>query len=175
MSRQSQIQTHPQREAIERALIDGTPILRISATYGVQRDALYRYANHHLGPSIRQRLRGEDRARTSDLIGRLFEIAEDHRRSRVALQDSGHVGGAVRAGDAELRALVALIDRLGIDDTDVLAILDDADALAKAVGQLARSNPAAGAQLVTNLHDLGATTLADALNQITNTNQEIAP
>lgn len=124
---------------------------------------------------MRQRLRGEDRARTTRLIDRIFGIADDLARTRERLQSSGHLAGAVRAGDAELRALTTLLDRLGVDHLDTLALLDDGDQLAKAVGQLARSNPDAGRQLADYLDQLGATTLAEPLRAITTTTKEIQP
>ncbi|MDR5699955.1 hypothetical protein [Agromyces aerolatus] len=169
MSRPSQIQTHEQRDAIERALIAGRPVSQISAQFSVSRESLYRHTNAHLAPTLREQLRGENRHRTSRLVQRLADIADDHAHARESLRAAGHLAGAVRAGDAETRAIAVLLDRLGIDDLAILDLLNDGDSLARAAGRLARSNPEAGRQLVAHLHDLGAHALADALSQTMNT------
>lgn len=72
----------------------------------------------------------------------------------------------IKAGDAALRALAVLIQRLGIDGSDVVDALHEAQQLGVAVGALARRYPEIGAELADLLASAGSQELADSLRSL---------
>jgi hypothetical protein len=83
------------------------------------------------------------------------------------------VPAALRAGDAELRALAMLADRLGVTDASVARDLRAAQDLATAVGVVAATSSEAGILLADVLEQLGQRVYADILRKSTSRNKGI--
>jgi hypothetical protein len=65
-----------------------------------------------------------------------------------------------------VRAHVVLAARFGIDDADVLHVLDEGQDLARAVSKISRSDSAYATALIAALRSVGAEALADSLEHI---------
>lgn len=144
MSRPSTITTHPQREAIERALVSGQqPITLIAAQYGISRDSIHRYKHSNLAPALRNALKASSSSSTVSLLERVLNLADDALQARLQLQASGHHVASIRAGEHELKTLAVLLDRLGVTDTDTVHALRQALGLMEALRQLAQTHPEA--------------------------------
>jgi len=80
MPRVCTICTHPQRAAIEQALIAGQPIRAIAITYGVSRSSLTRHRDNHLPKALVQAHSAQEAARADRLIGYVVELRENAMR-----------------------------------------------------------------------------------------------
>lgn len=154
---------HADLSEIDAGIIAGTPIARLSRDHGVSADSVRRHIRSHLAPEARQALRGAESLSTSDLISRVADVADSARDARLSALDDGERSVALRAGTAEVRALEALFDRLGVDDLEVLDQLRDGERLATAVGIATRVDPALGRAIASRLRALGADEMATAL------------
>ncbi len=105
--------THPDRLTIEQEIAEGTPLRTIADRHGVARSSIRR----HLTTLM------EVDAETSARLGldpesiavRVYEVAERARDIATDALDAGSLAVALRAGEAELRALAALAG-LGVQD-----------------------------------------------------------
>jgi hypothetical protein len=67
---------HPEREAIERALIAGTPLRELSRRYGMHRNSLSAHAHNHLGPAIQTAKKEREQAGPRSVLVRLEKLAQ---------------------------------------------------------------------------------------------------
>jgi transposase-like protein len=174
MSRPSTLLNHPDREAIELALVSGVAISQISAQFGVSRDSIYRYKNSNLAPALRQALAASTSSRTSSLLERVLNLADDALKTRQALAASGHHVASIRAGEHELRTLAVLLDRLGITDVETVDALKQAFGLMEALRQLAHTHPEAVERLGQILLSAGDEDLGPAFLAISQTRKELS-
>jgi hypothetical protein len=115
---------------------------------------------------MRETFRASQKLNTRDLIARVADIANDAQSTRRAAIAVGEDSVALKAGDAELRALSVLTSRFGVDDLLVLEQLGDAQKLARAVGSLAATHPEAVRTLAIALERSGATEMATSLSSV---------
>jgi transposase-like protein len=139
MSRRSSIETHPQREAIEKALATGVTGAQIARQYGVSESAISRHRISRM--DVLAQVAALDTPDPTSVITRLMELADDARSTRKLAALSGTPVTRARAQSAELAALEKLADRLGIDDTTVIQIAGATGALVRAVQKYVRTNP----------------------------------
>jgi len=154
------------RLELEMALVRGESVALISTEIGISESGIRRHLRNHTAAQLRDSMQASDDATPTDLLARMVDLADDARTARLTAQRNGSLGLAVRASDAELRALVALLDRAGIDSTDTLDRLRESEALARAVGRVVRTNPGAGRALADELDTAGQPALADQLRSL---------
>jgi hypothetical protein len=121
---------------------------------------------NHLDPAAQEALRAVPGVSALDIAGRLLSVADDAHGIRVDAAEAGTPAVAIRAGDAEVRALLALADRLGVRSGDALRELDDAATLATAVARAARLDPEVGESLAAILDSLDRPDLAAVLRGV---------
>jgi hypothetical protein len=103
---------HPQREAIDKALVAGTPLPRITALYReTSEDALFRHKAAHLPAMLAQAQQDRQRAHAADLAG---QATAQEEQERVHAIDIAKQLKAINAA-----ALRVLNEALGIGDRDV--------------------------------------------------------
>lgn len=66
--------THPKRLAIDREIISGTSILKISRKYGQKQDPLYQHAKNHLSRQLVQAYEKKALSESMDLLGMIEDI-----------------------------------------------------------------------------------------------------
>ncbi len=112
MARTCTICSHPQREAIDQALVAGGAMRPLAALYRVSPDAIERHAAAHLPQALSKAQDAAEVAHADDLLGQLKDLqgrtlsiltqAEEAQDLRTALQ-----GVAQARGNLELLAKLA--------------------------------------------------------------------
>jgi predicted transcriptional regulator len=175
MSRPSIISIHPDREAIEHALVSGQiPITQIASQFGISRDAIYRYKQGSLAPALRDALKASNSSSVPSLLERVLNLADDALQARLQLQASGHHVASIRAGEHELKTLAVLLDRLGVTDTETVEALRQALGLMEALRQLAHTHPDAVEHLGHILVSAGDDDLGPAFLAITQSRKALS-
>lgn len=158
---------HPARAAIEDALASGRSSIRgIARHWEIDAESLRRHVRNHLDPVVQEALRAVPGASALGIAERMLAIADDAHAVRIDALNAGERTAASRAGDAELRALTALANRLGVRSGDALRELDDAATLATAVARAARRDPDVGESLARILETLDRPDLAAVLRRV---------
>jgi|SRR5208337_4831527 len=112
--------TNPQREAIDRALVESTPKRRIAAQHGLAESAVRRHAAAHLPKALVKATEAQEIAHADDLLGTLRrglrEVLEvlDHAKA------TGNPGGVLQATD-RIPKLIALLATLEASDSAQLS------------------------------------------------------
>jgi hypothetical protein len=140
MSRRSQIEVHPQREAIERAMQEGVPGVEISRRYGVSESAISRYQKLHSKDALAQ-VADPYEHDPSSVMTRLVDLADSARRARLAADITGTPLTRARAQAAELAVLEKLSERLGIDSLTPVYMSQGASSLVTVVQNIVTENP----------------------------------
>jgi hypothetical protein len=154
------------RANIETAAVGGTSFSRISRDFGVRPDAIRRHMSSHAAPAMRDALRDPDGLAASAIAARVLAIADDARDAREACADTSPAI-ALRAGDAELKALSYLADRLSVKSDDLVLEAENASAFARAVVATSRLWPEVGTRVADTLSAQGHLTLARELELVT--------
>jgi hypothetical protein len=152
------------RVRIEESVIGGTSFSRISRDFDIRPDAIRRHMSTHVAPTMRDALLDPEGLAASAIAARVLAIADDARDAREACA-IGSPAIALRAGDAELRALTYLADRLGVKSDDLVLEAENASAFARAVVVTSRLSPQVGAHITDTLNNHGRLTLARELEQ----------
>jgi hypothetical protein len=173
MGRPCSICTSQYRAQIEDGAVAGDRLSRLARDYGVGAESVRRHLHSHVAPDVADALRAVEGLSPTTLVMRMQEVADNARDLRDLALDSRNMSAAVRAGDAELRALALLADRFGITEATVSQDLRLAGDLAQAVGYAASRSPEARALLVDALDRLGHRGFADNLRAPTTTNKGI--
>jgi len=171
LGRPCSICSRERRASIEAAVLDGTSFSRISRNYDVRPDAIRRHMFSHVDPALRDALRDPEGLAASAIAARVLAIADDARDTREACADASPAI-ALRAGDAELKALTYLADRLSVKSDDLVLEAENASAFARAVVVTSRLWPQLGARVADTLITQGHLTLARELEEITRMKEE---
>lgn len=139
MSRRSSIDSHPQREAIEKALASGITGAQIARQYGVSESAISRHRISRMD-AIAQ-IADLDMPDPASVVVRLMELADDARQTRKLAALSGTPVTRARAQASELAALDKVINRLGIDDVTVVHLAGATSALVRSVQRYVQRHP----------------------------------
>jgi len=107
--------THPDLEAINRALVEGTPNRRIASQHDVTERAVRNHKANHLPETLAKAQEAEEVAQADDLLGQvqdlqartlaILEAAEGSREHRTAL-------AAIREARSNLELLAKLLGEL---------------------------------------------------------------
>ncbi len=97
MPRVCKICTHDQREAIERALVNGTPLRDIAGQFGISRSALDRHKENHLAAGVVKAKAAEEVAHADSVLDQIRVICE--RTERLYQVSEGILSKAYKAND----------------------------------------------------------------------------
>jgi len=168
---------HVDRQGIESAIASGETFRGIARRYGLTPDAIERHAARHLPMDVaRSDFRGRPGMTAADLMGRMVEVADSARA--VRLVEGLSVRDALRAGDAELRALATITGRFGADAGALATELDSERAqrleversftlLARALAMVLRERPDLVATAAQFLDHAGAPQMAADVRHLT--------
>lgn len=162
--------TSQHQGAIDAALLAGETVASVQRAYPSLTDSsIRRHHKNHVQAKLVAKLGSQPTMNSADLSLRLVSLANDVQavRNRAVVQNNS--SATLRAANSELTILRELINTLGISDTDAVALMAEASALAQAVGQVARDHPDFGrilaAELAPDAPELSATILAISANQ----------
>lgn len=139
MGRRSSIESHPQRDDIERALSEGMTAVEISAKFRVSESAISRWRKLHYD-AMAAVLEEEDTA-PDDLLTRLRELADSTRQARKLADRNGSPSVRARSAAAELAVIDRLINRTGITDLSTVDLMASTGALLRALQRLVIEHP----------------------------------
>jgi hypothetical protein len=103
--------THPERPAIDAALVDGAAYRGVAETYGVSKDAVFRHRSDHLPAMLVQAKAAEDAAQADTLLSQLQQLQVDARRIGAKAEAAADYRAAL-AGVRELVRIVELTAKL---------------------------------------------------------------
>ena len=115
MPRTCTICCHPERAAIDKSLVGGTPCREIAALYRVSPDAVERHAANHLPLTLARAKAAEDVARADDLLAearRLKEITNHMLARAVQAGDLRTALAAIREARGNLELIGKLLGQL---------------------------------------------------------------
>ena len=111
MPRSCTVCTHPDRPAIDLALVNGVSGNAVAAKYRVSEDAVVRHCGNHLPAALAQGQAAAEMARADDLLGQLQRLQADARRIGGKAEDVGDLKTALM-GVRELVRIVELAAKL---------------------------------------------------------------
>jgi hypothetical protein len=165
--------TSPSRADIETALVDGHRVSRVSLDFSVGPDAIRRHLVKHVSLQVLEAMRTVEGLSPATIVTRLQELVDAARDARDVATDKGQTALALRAGDAEARALVVLADRFGVTSDSVAQDLSSAGDFAQAIGRVSSQSPEAGHLLADALDQIGHRVYADTLRAAITRNKGI--
>jgi hypothetical protein len=146
MGRPNSVMAHEKRLEIDRALRNGESLTSISARFeSVSVSALSRYAISQKAALVRLMEAEEGPA---DLTSRFREVADSARKLRQIADLGGSTSERARALSTELSVLVAISDRLGIDDLSITELHNATGRLVSVLEEFAVENPGAASALI---------------------------
>lgn len=108
MPRTCTICGHPERDAIDAALVAGQAFRRVAAQYSVTEQAIRRHRKARLPAALTKAQEAEEAARADDLLAQLRDLtAEAHR-----IKDRAERTGDYRTALAGIRELVRIVELL---------------------------------------------------------------
>jgi hypothetical protein len=153
--------------------VEGDRVSRVALTYGVGPDSIRRHLARHVSTRVAEAMRTVEGLNPGTIVARLQEVADAARDARDLAAQRGNIAGALRAGDAEGRALMVLADRFGVTSDSVARDLETGWDLAQAIARVSAQSPDAGRQLADTLETLGNRVFADQLRNKLSTNERI--
>jgi len=111
MPRTCTVCTHPQREVIDQALIDGEPLRAIAGRFGTSRTALQRHKGAHLPAALVKAHEVQEVARGDDLLARLRELHDKAQSLLAKAEVAGDFRTALQ-GIAQVRGCLELAARV---------------------------------------------------------------
>lgn len=130
--------THPDRLAVEQQIVEAVPLRTIAALFKIPRSSIRRHLAAHM--ELDEDLASHLGLDPESLAIRAYDVAERARDIAADALDDGDHGAALRAGDAELRALAALA-ALGARNEARISEYEMFRTTAHAVIRAARTNP----------------------------------
>ena len=107
MPRQCSICIHADREAIDKALVEGTSSVPAIATlFDVSQRALYRHREKHLPETLAQAQEAREVAQADDLLAQLDGLRKEAHR----IKDKAEKGGEYRTALTGIRELVRIVE-----------------------------------------------------------------
>lgn len=149
MARKNSIESHPQREAIEKALASGITGAQIARQYGVSESAISRHRISRMDALAQ--IADLETPDPSSVIQRLMDLADDARQTRKLAALAGTPVTRARAQSTELAALDKLSERLGIDDVTMVQLASSTGALVKTIQAYVVHHPDALTDLQTEM------------------------
>jgi hypothetical protein len=133
--------SHSDADTLDALIAGGASVADLSRRFGVSRDSIYRHTTWHLRPALAEAVKRSPEVRPVALVERIAAIANDARDARLSAYAAGNAWLGARLGEAEMRALVALADRLGIEHDDAASDARDSASIARVLGDVARTLP----------------------------------
>ena len=112
MGRKCSVCTHPQRESIDRAIVEGQSNRAIARQYGLSKDAVARHAEKHLPAALVEVAAASESTHVDDLwtrVSRLILEADELQRHGRRAKDAR----AWAAGIREARSCLELLAKIG--------------------------------------------------------------
>jgi hypothetical protein len=171
MSRRCSVCSDPRHHQIDAALLAGTPVREVVSNHEIGESAVYRHVRSHLRAGFLIRAEPAQPLATTNLIQELIGVLADVRAVRTVAIATGQAGLLLRASMATQQLVTALMDRVGVDDVELVHSLREAEQVVDAVADLTRSHPKAGLVLAGLLAEHGAADLSDSLATLAATSQ----
>ncbi len=111
MPRNCTICAHPEREAIDAAIVSGVPLAALAAKYRVSADALGRHAAHHLPAAMVKGRAAADMVHGDDLLAQARDLQAKALGILAKAEKAGDLRTAV-AANREARGCLELLARL---------------------------------------------------------------
>ena len=116
---------HPDREAIDEALVLGTSMTQLATTYELSKDAVRRHRTAHLSPALRKVVEARQSGGSVKAIDRLEEL---YTRAS-ALLDRAEEKGSTRDGVAAIGQLRGIVETLAkltgeLDERPQIAVIN---------------------------------------------------
>lgn len=102
---------HPEREAIDAALVAGEPFRNIAQRHGLDHTAIFRHNQEHLPEAMVRAQAAQATAHGDNLLAQLEALSTDARRIRDKAESAGDLKTAL-AGIRELTRLMELTAKL---------------------------------------------------------------
>ncbi|MET2012357.1 hypothetical protein ABXJ56_12440 [Microbacterium chocolatum] len=168
------------RTQLEQQLAAGVSISRLSRGRGApSRHSIARHIRGgHLPQQIEERVLRLTGLDSVAVASRVLDIARRARTSALVAEEQNNHAALARAGDSELRALLALVAMRGPDATESEIEIDaDSREIAKAVFTAARLDAHVAATIQAALRNAGHVHIADELSAFVSriSSQEIHP
>ena len=117
--------SHPDRQAIDEALVLGTSQRQLAATFSLSKDAVRRHHAAHLSPALRKVAETRQTGGAAKAVDELAELRERARR----LLDAAEAKGDLRNAGAligQLRGIVELLAKLTgeLDERPQIAVIN---------------------------------------------------
>jgi AraC-like DNA-binding protein len=153
--------------SLDAALSLGTPVTTVARDFGFSESSIYRHSRRHLSQSILRESRASRDTGTVDLLEDLLDVHHDLRAARLNAMATGAIGTLIRSADADLRAIDALLNRLGVNgSSETVALLRDGERVARAVAAATKEHPEVGGWIANQLQEVGLSESADALRRM---------
>ncbi|MCT2084883.1 hypothetical protein M3D75_02000 [Microbacterium enclense] len=149
MVRRSSIETHPQRELIENAILSGMQATAIAREYGVSESAISRHKNLRMTDD--QSVQSVGEGDPTDILRRIVDLADSARRARQIADEAGSPSTKAKAQAVELQILNALATRFGITDLSAVHIAEMGTDVMRAVVRLMAERPEVQADLLAHM------------------------
>jgi hypothetical protein len=111
MPRTCTICCHPERDAIDCALVSGEPFRRVAAQHAVTEQAIRRHRKAHLPTALTKAQEAKEAARADDLLAQLRDLTAEAHRIKNQAERTGDYRTAL-AGIRELVRIVELLAKL---------------------------------------------------------------
>ncbi len=108
MPRGCSICLHPDREAIDRALVSGQSVRATAAVYNVSARALHRHHDEHIPESLLKAKAAEDMTRADNLLSHLTALYQE----TTELSQAAKKAGDIRAGFMGIRERKGILELL---------------------------------------------------------------
>ena len=158
MSRTCTICSHPERNAIDRALIESRPLREVARHYETSKDALFRHKAEHLPGTLVKAKEAEDIASAGGLLKQIVDLqqrtltvlekAEDKEDLKTVLQ-------AVRESRGNLELLAKMLGELHEGQGSSLRSSSQWVSIRSVILQVLAPYPEAQLRLVEALEDAG--------------------
>ncbi|MGV8976545.1 MAG: hypothetical protein ACOH17_00720 [Cellulomonas sp.] len=155
-----------ERRDIEASMLAGTSMQQISARFEISRAALFRHQAHCLRANLLSSLRVSENVGSVDLLEHLTEVLGDLSAARSAAMLTGRTSDVIRAAAATTTVVSVLMDKIGLESTEVVREMREADDLARSVAAVVRASPGLAAPLSAALRLRGQTDAASALDAL---------
>ncbi|HHY08275.1 MAG TPA: hypothetical protein GX530_07090 [Corynebacteriales bacterium] len=96
MARRCSVCNHPKREAIDRAIISGTPIRDIAGRFGVSKSAVYRHKKH-IPETLTKAHAAEEMAQADNLLDEIKKLQTRTHKILSKAEKAGNLSTALKA------------------------------------------------------------------------------
>lgn len=140
------------RAQLEQRVIEGDSIQLIADEIGVNPSAVYRHLRLHVREQVRTELANRGAAvQIADLAERLVGLMDEAATVRNYARTINDPRLLLQAAESERSTVMILIKQLGIDRTDIVGSVRDAQVILGLVGKVLRSHPEVMRELISEL------------------------